>query len=69
MAKPKNYDFFPNFRNMKIEPGFLTFRARLAFAKLVQTFVKALILYYFNLKYYIQIKTNASRYIIGKSLS
>lgn len=33
--------------------GFLVFKTWLAFAKLRQTFIKALIFYYFDLKYYV----------------
>ena len=43
---------------------FLTPGARLAFIELRQAFVKASILYHFDPKRHIQIKTNASGYII-----
>ena len=48
---------------------FLTFKARLAFTKLRQAFVKALIFYYFDPEYYIWIKTNALNYAIGEIFS
>lgn len=40
--------------------GFLTSKARLAFIKLWQAFIKVSIFHYFNSKYYIYIKTMAS---------
>lgn len=43
---------------------FFTFGARLIFTKLRQAFIKVLIVYYFDLEYYIQIQTNVSSYII-----
>lgn len=46
--------------------GFLTFEARLAFVKLKKVFIKALILYYFDLKYYIYIETNLLDYDISR---
>ena len=48
---------------------FLIPKARLAFTKLKQAFIKALILYHFDWKYYICIKTDISKYVIGKVLS
>ena len=48
---------------------FFTLRIELAFTKLQQTFVKALIFYYFDLERYIQIKMNVSEYAIGEILS
>lgn len=54
----------PSFR-----PGFLTLRARLIFAKLRYVFIKILILYHFDLKWFILFKTNALGYTIGKVLS
>ena len=47
---------------------FLTPRARQAFTKLRQVFIKASILYYFYLDYYIWIETNESSYTIGRIL-
>lgn len=56
-----------------IEPsfraGFLTPRARLVFTKLRQVFIETLILYYFDLKYYIQIETNVLDYTIDEAFS
>ena len=34
LIKSKNYDFLPNFRNIKAGPGFFIPKARLAFIKL-----------------------------------
>ena len=48
---------------------FFTPRARLAFTKLRQAFVKAPILYYFDLECHIRIETDASGYTIGGVLS
>lgn len=48
---------------------FLTSKARLAFAKLRQVFIKAPILNYFNLKFYIQVESNVSRYIINRVIN
>ena len=48
---------------------FLTFEARLAFTKLRQAFVIALILYHFNPNYHICIETDVSGYAIGGVLS
>lgn len=48
---------------------FLTLKAKVAFTKLWQTFIKTLIFWHFDLKCYIQIKTNISGYDIGKILS
>ena len=45
---------------------FLTPGAKLAFIKLKQAFLKAPILYHFDLKHYIQIETNVSGYAIGR---
>ena len=52
-----------------IRLDFLTPGARLAFTKLRQAFVKASILYHFNPKYHIQIKTNVLGYAIGGVLN
>ena len=48
---------------------FLTPGARLAFTKLKQMFVKALILHHFNLERHIRIETDASGYAIGGVLN
>ena len=48
---------------------FLTPGARLAFTKLRQAFVKALILHHFDLEHHIWIETNVSGYTIGGVLS
>lgn len=48
---------------------FLIVEAKLAFIQLRQAFTKAFISHYFDSKYYIRIKTDASGYIIGGNLS
>lgn len=47
------------------ESGFLTLEARLIFIKMRETFVEALILYYLNSEYHIQIENNVFSYMIG----
>ena len=69
MIKSKNHDFSSNSKNMEVKPSFFTFKARLAFTKLRQIFVKALIFYYFNPKCHIQIEINISKYAINRILS
>lgn len=49
--------------------GFLTPKAKLAFDKLRQVFIKISILYYFDPKCHIWVKTDVSSYIIGTILS
>ena len=68
LVKSKNHDF-PKSRIEKVGTGFFTPEARLAFTQLRQAFVKAPILYHFDPKNYIRIKTNASGYAIGGILS
>ena len=51
------------------EPMFLTSGAREAFNQLSQAFIKAPILWYFDLKCHIQIETNTLGYAIGRVLS
>ena len=48
---------------------FFTFGAKLAFTKLRQAFLKASILYHFNPKCHIWIKTDISGYTIGEVLN
>lgn len=48
---------------------FLTFETRLVFIQLRQTFIKALILYYFDLTCHIWVKTNVLGYAIDIVLS
>ena len=48
---------------------FCTSKARLAFIKLRQAFVKTLIFYHFDLKRHIQIETDILDYAINKILS
>lgn len=55
--------------NMKASESttvFFILEVRLVFAKLRQGFSTALILYYFDQKYYISMKTNVSGYAIGR---
>lgn len=54
---------------MDIKSGFFISKARLALSKLRQVFVKTLIFYHFNPKYYIQIQIYISKYIISEILS
>ena len=51
------------------EPTFLTPSTKKAFNQLKQVFTKVLTFQYFDLKWYIWIKTNASGYAIGGVLS
>lgn len=51
------------------KPHFLTPKARLAFARLRQAFIKATILHHFLPKWYIRVETNALGYAIGEILS
>ena len=48
---------------------FFTPRARLAFIKLRQAFVKAPILHHFDLERHIRVETDVSGYVIGEILS
>ena len=49
----------------RVGSDFLILEAKLLFTKLKQAFVKALILYYFDLEHYIQVETDISGYAIG----
>ena len=49
--------------------GYLTSKAREVFTQLRQPFIKAPILRYFDLKYYIRIETNTSGFAIGRIFS
>ena len=57
-----------NIRAIK-KPTFLISNANKAFNHLRQMFIKVLIYSYFDLKYHIKIKTNASTYAISGMLS
>ena len=46
--------------------NFLTLKVRLAFIKLKQAFIKALILHYFDLEHHIRIEIDVSGYVIGR---
>ena len=48
---------------------FLTFEVKKVFINQQKAFTKALIFYYFDLKYYIWIQTDTSRYVISEVLS
>ena len=48
---------------------FFTSGAKLAFTRLKQAFVKALIFYHFDLEYYIRIELDTSGYAIGEVLN
>ena len=68
LLKSKNHDF-PKSRPEKAGTDFFTPEARLAFTRLRQAFVEALILHYFDPKSHIRIKTDASSYTIRDVLS
>ena len=59
----------PNFDAIETGLNFLTPDAREAFNYLRLVFTKALILWHFDPKFYIQIKTDVSSYVIGDMLS
>ena len=67
--KPSKSGNLSNFDIKNSGSSFLTPKARSAFNRLRLTFTEALILWYFDLKCYIWIKTNISGYIIGGVLS
>ena len=52
-----------------VRSDFFTPKAKLAFIKLRQAILKALILYHFDPEHHIQIKTDALGYAIGKVFS
>lgn len=58
-----------NTKKMSSEVDFPTFKARLTFTLLKKAFIKALILYYYNLEHYIQMKINVLRYTISEILA
>ena len=58
-----------NFNAIDTGPKFLTPDARTTFNCLWLAFIEALILWYFDPKYYIQIETNALGYAINGILS
>ena len=68
LVKSKNHDF-PKSRPEEAGTGFFTPKARLAFTRLRQAFVKAPIFYYFNPENHIRIETDALGYAIGSILS
>lgn len=53
----------------KKESKFLTFKVKETFNHLKQTFIKVSIIQQFYLEYHVQIKTNASDYVIKEVLS
>ena len=66
--KSRNLTYILNIRAIK-KLIFLIPNTKKAFNHLKQAFIKTLIFQYFGLKYYIQIKINALKYIINKVLS
>ena len=64
LSKSKNSSKFK-----KRELGFLTPRAKKAFTKLRQAFIKAPILHHFDSERHIQVERNKSGYAIGGVLS
>ena len=58
-----------NFNAKKSEPSFLTPDTKTAFNHLWLTFIKAPILWYFDLEYHIWIKIDVSGYVIGGVLN
>ena len=65
ISKPKNLS---NFKKT-IELDFFTPKARLAFTKVRQVFVKAPIFHYFKPKRHIQVETDISGYLIDRVFS
>lgn len=65
----KNANQLRNTKIMSSKVGFFTLKACLNFTQLRKIFTKTPILYYFDLKYYIQIETNTSDYAIKCILS
>lgn len=67
LAKSKNFDFVKS-NSFKID--FLTSEVKKSFIYFQKAFIKAFILQYFDLKYYIYIKkTDTLRYIISRVLN
>ena len=66
LSKSRN---LPKFTNKKAEPDFLNSNTKTTFNGLLLTFIKALILWHFDLKYLIQIENNIFGYIISGILS
>lgn len=63
-----NYDFILNTKNIDIKLGFFYYKARLAFKKLKQVFIKLYIFFYLDIKCHIKIQDNISSYIISQIL-
>lgn len=74
-AKFKNIVIFNFLAMVKLlvkssfKSGFLTFEARLTFAKLKQAFIKAQILYLLNPECHIYVKANALGYAIDRNIN
>ena len=73
LPKSKSRNFF---RSKKVQTlsaikksNFLIFDIIIIFAKLAQTFIQILIFWYFDWKYYIQIKINTLHHIIENLLN
>ena len=69
LVKSKNHDFLPHFKNRKAGAGFFTFAAKLTFIQLRQAFIKAPILYHFDLESHIGLEIDILGYAIGSVLS
>lgn len=69
IARKKNYQKISKSKKMVSFLEFFIFGARLMFTKLKQAFIKAPILYNFDLECYIRIKINISDYAIGRILN
>ena len=67
--KDKTIKKSPYSKNLNGIMDYLTPNARQSFTQLKQTFIKALILQYFNLKCHIQIETDILIYVISRILS
>ncbi len=66
LAKSKKLDFV---KTKLFKEDFLTFETKKAFIYLQKAFIKASILYYFDIKHHICIKTDALKYAIGRVLN
>ena len=69
IIEEKNHQKTSKFKKTVRFSDFFTPKARLAFTKLRQVFVKVSIFYYFDPKYYIWIKMDALGYTIDRILS
>lgn len=65
----KNVNLSSNIKKMSSEVGFFNFKAKFIFIQYKKTFIKVLILYYFDLKHHIQIKIDTLDSTINRVLS